>query len=123
MAKPAPYTRFLTLPAGIERNREQALAIVNRLRAEATLRRQDASQSVKIGLSGYAALVEAPADPAAKFCGRNVPLALEVLGGNIEQGNHTRPRRAGRAACHEGRRGDNKGGHFDRQKHAESSAR
>ena len=60
--------------AAIERDREQALAVVNRLRTEATLRRPDALQSVKTGPNAYAARVEAPSDPAAKFWGRNVPL-------------------------------------------------
>jgi hypothetical protein len=74
--------------AARERDREQALAIVNRLRAEATLRRPDALQSLKIGPSADVALVEpaADSDPAAKFWGRNVPLALEVLGKILRQG-------------------------------------
>jgi len=73
--------------AAIERDRERALAIVNGLRAEATLRRPDALQSVKTGPSAYAARVEAPADsdPTAKFW-RNVDLALEVLGKILGQG-------------------------------------
>src|SRR5271166_3044553 len=70
--------------AAMERKREQALAIVNRLRPEAALRRPDASQSV--GPSAYAAGVEAPADPAAMFWGQNVPRALEVLGKILGQG-------------------------------------
>jgi hypothetical protein len=66
--------------AAAERDREQALAIVNRLRAEATARRPDALQSV--GPNAYVAGVKAPSDsdPATKFWGRNVPKALEVLG-------------------------------------------
>jgi hypothetical protein len=71
--------------AAVERDREQALGIVNRLRAEATARRPDALQSVKIGPDAYAARVESPADPAATFWGRNVPLALEVLGKILSQ--------------------------------------
>jgi hypothetical protein len=55
------------------------LAIVNGWRAELALRHPDAFQSVKIDPNAYAALVEAPADPAAKFWGQNVNLALEVL--------------------------------------------
>jgi hypothetical protein len=72
--------------AEADRDRGRALAIVNRLRAEATARRPDALQSVKTGLGSCAARVEAPADPAAKFWGRNVPLALEVLGKILSQG-------------------------------------
>ena len=71
--------------AAIEHDRERALAIVNRLRAEATPRHSDASQSVKIGPNAHPARPEAPADPAAKFWGRNVPLALEVLGKILAQ--------------------------------------
>ena len=74
--------------AAIERDRERALAIVNRLRAEATLRRPDALPiPMKTSLSAYAAPVEAPADddPAPKFW-RNVDLALDVLGKILGQG-------------------------------------
>jgi hypothetical protein len=71
--------------AATELDRGQALAIVNRLRAEATARRPDALQSV--GPNAHAAPVESPADsdPGAKFWGRNVPLALEVLGKILSQ--------------------------------------
>ena len=69
--------------AGIERNREKALAIVNRLRAEATLRHPDAFQAMKIGPDAHGAGVDS--DPAAKFWGRNVPKALEVLGEILSQ--------------------------------------
>jgi hypothetical protein len=48
------------------------------MRAEMAARWIDALQSV--GSNTYGAGVEAGADPAAKFWGRNVPLALEVLG-------------------------------------------
>jgi hypothetical protein len=73
--------------AAMDCDRERALAIVNRLRTEATLRQPDALQSANISPSAYAAAVEAPADsdPAAKFWGRNVPLALEVLGKILSQ--------------------------------------
>jgi hypothetical protein len=72
--------------AAIERDCERALAIVNGWRADLALRRPDASQSVKIGPNAYAPRGEAPADPAAKFWGRNVPRALEVLGEILGQG-------------------------------------
>jgi hypothetical protein len=71
--------------AAINREREQALAIVNRLRAAATARQPDASQSANISPSAYAALVEASEDLAAKFWGRNVPKALDVLGKILSQ--------------------------------------
>lgn len=71
--------------ASIERDRERALAIVNRLRAAATVLQADALQSVKIDPSGYAAVVEASEDLAATFWGRNVPKALEVLGKILSQ--------------------------------------
>lgn len=71
--------------AAIERNREQALAIVHRLRAEAAERLPIALQS--LGANAYAAGVEpqAASDPAATFWGRNVPRALDVLGKILSQ--------------------------------------
>jgi hypothetical protein len=72
--------------AAIERDCERALAIVNGWRGDLALRHPDAFQSVKTGPNAYAARVEAPADPAAKFWGRNVPLALEVLREILGQG-------------------------------------
>jgi hypothetical protein len=70
-------------------DREQALAIVNRLRATATARRSEALQSVKIGSDVYAAGVEAPRESDAddvpvKFW-RNVNLALDLLGKILSQ--------------------------------------
>jgi hypothetical protein len=68
--------------AAAERKREEALVIVNRLRAEMTARRPDTLQSVDP--SGYAAGVEALADSDADDAPiqfwRNVDLALEFLG-------------------------------------------
>ena len=95
---------------------------MNRWRAEATPRHSDALQSVKIDPNACAALVEAPADPAAKFWGRNVPLALEVLGEILGEENPTRQRRAGHAASRQRRYSDHKGGRFSRQESAEGSS-
>jgi hypothetical protein len=69
--------------ANADRDREQALTIVNRLRAHETARRPEALQSVKIGPDAYVAGVEAPADSdpdevPVKFW-RNVDLALDLL--------------------------------------------
>jgi hypothetical protein len=81
-----------------ERHRGQALAIVDRMRAEMTTRRPYALQSV--GQSAYAA-GEADADPAAKFW-RNVDVALDFLGNILEgrtpQGGVRRVRLGMRAA-------------------------
>jgi hypothetical protein len=71
--------------AATDREREQALAIVNRLRVAVTARQPAAWQSVKIGPSAYAAPVEASEDPAAKFWGQKVPKALDVLGKILSQ--------------------------------------
>jgi hypothetical protein len=68
---------------GVDRDREQALAIVNSLRVAVTVRQSEVLQSV--GPNAYGAGVEAPADPAAKFWGRNVPKALDVLGKILSQ--------------------------------------
>jgi hypothetical protein len=85
--------------AEADRVREQALAIVDRLRAEMTTRRPYALQSV--GPSAYAAGGEDEADPAAKFW-RNVDVALDFLGNILEgrtpQGGVQRVRLGMRAA-------------------------
>jgi hypothetical protein len=74
--------------AAAERDRQPALAIVNRLRAEVAARRAVALQSVKIGPDAYAAGVEPPADSEtedapAKFW-RNVDVALDLLRNMME---------------------------------------
>jgi hypothetical protein len=62
--------------AAIERDRQRALAIVNRLRAEAMPRRPDAfAIPVKIGPNACAVRVEPPADVSAKYY-QNIKLAF-----------------------------------------------
>jgi hypothetical protein len=68
--------------AEANRVREQALAIVNRLRAEVTARRPDALQAVSPSsdTAGVEASADSDADPAPAKFWRNVDLALDFLG-------------------------------------------